>query len=112
MPSSLFICDECRQRELAKVLQRAWIEQAHEIIFEQKGENFLIQKYYSSRLVQYSEPCHSKVYRTFSHILRECSQQKRQLTLENGSWEVSGQEDSRFLLKHKTGQIVLTFREV
>ena len=63
-PGSEMICEGCFQRELSKILQRAQLENAYEVILMQEEESFFHQKYLAVKLIHIIEASHSKTYRT------------------------------------------------
>jgi hypothetical protein len=107
--SNEVICEGCLKRELRKLLTRAQLEEAYEVILEQDGEYFFHQKYLGIKLVQYKEPCHSKVYHTLRKTFTEQARTSLQLMIGNEAWHVAQEQDETFLLSHEKTQLFVTF---
>ena len=63
------ICEGCLERDLIKILGRALLEQAYEVILEQDGESYFHQKYLGTKLIHVVESSHSMVLRSIQKKL-------------------------------------------
>lgn len=104
------ICDGCFLNEFEKVLKRAEIEKAYEIIFEQDGEKYFIQRYIGIKSVKYMEPCHSKTYKTFYVRLEELSKNRNFLFMLNKNFSVHKLEENKFCFFHENISLILMFK--
>lgn len=109
-PDSKFICQNCFERELDKVIKRATIERANEVIFEQEEEFFLHQKYVSVKLVHIIEPSHSKTYRTLQKKLRQSVKDNSPLVISNSKFFVNEIGKNKFQLTGSDTVLTLTFK--
>jgi hypothetical protein len=80
-PKSPFICLGCLMRELERIVARATLEKAREIVFEQDGERYFIQRYLGPKVVTYIEPCHSKIYNTLVKQFADWTKNKERVRL-------------------------------
>jgi len=108
-PDDGLVCHECLLHELGKVLQRVQIEQAYEVIFTQEGEEFFHHLYLGVKPVRYSEPSHSKIYRTLQTILAGCTDQGEALDVNEQAWSITRVDEDRFVLNSPTITVMLTF---
>jgi len=111
LPESGAICRKCLLRELTKILQRAEIEQAYEVILRQEGEAFLYQTYLGVKAVQYREPSHSKVYATVHNTLTACAKQGACVCLNDREWSVTQVDAHHFRLSAQATHLTFTFKE-
>lgn len=103
------VCDECLRRELEKVLRRARLEQAYEVILTQEGESFFHQKYLGVKAIHLIEPCHSRLYKSFLARLKQCAADRTALVLDSGEYAVSESRGGKFQLRRDGDQLWLTF---
>jgi len=103
------ICHGCLLHELGKVLQRVQIEQAYEVIFTQEGEEFFHHLYLGVKPVRYSEPSHSKVYRTLQRMLAGWADQGEAFDVNDQVWSVERMDETRFVLSTPTVSVTLAF---
>lgn len=68
-PTGGIICDGCFEKDFLKIMDRASLEQANEVILEQEGESFFHQKYIGIKLIHVIEPCHSMVFNSIQKKL-------------------------------------------
>jgi hypothetical protein len=73
LPIGGIICDGCFERDFLKILSRASLEQADEVILEQEDESYFHQKYLGIKLIHVIEPCHSMLYNTIRIKLGDAS---------------------------------------
>ena len=78
-PASSIICTGCMERELDKILRRAKVEQAREVILEQEEERFFHQWYVEAKPVHVIEPSHSLTYRTILKTLSDAAEASQPL---------------------------------
>ncbi len=107
--STIFICGGCLMRELEHILKRAQLEQAYEIIFNQDGKQYFTQTYLGPKAVTYREPCHSLVYATLLHTLKESSAAGRPLEISTTHFAVKQSAELSFTLSNVGSTLVLTF---
>lgn len=103
------ICEGCFLQEFEKFLKRAEIEHAYEVIFQQAGEKYFIQKYIGTKAVKYIEPSHSKVYKTFLLRLNELSISKNLLLLLGKNIAIEKIEENKFSLFYEDVSIIMIF---
>lgn len=72
-PASPYICQGCFERDFDKLVQRARLEKATDVILEQEGDEFFHQKYLTVMLVHVIEPRHANVYHTLYHNISEAA---------------------------------------
>lgn len=104
------ICEGCFLNEFEKVLKRAEIEKAYEIIFEQDDEKYFIQRYIGIKSVKYIEPCHSKTYKTFYVRLEELSKNGNCLSLLNKNFSVQKLKENKYCFSSENISIIMIFK--
>jgi hypothetical protein len=78
-PAGSLICTGCLQRELGKILRRAELEEAAEVILEQEEERFFHQWYVASKPVHVIEPSHSMAYKSILKALSDAAETSQPL---------------------------------
>jgi hypothetical protein len=106
---SEFICDGCFMRCLERIMRRAEVENAYEIIFEQDGERYFIQKFLGPMAVKYIEPCHSKVYSTLLSKFKELSSDGKPFELLGVQYTVRKRRDNTFTMERADSILAMTF---
>jgi hypothetical protein len=109
-PNSKFISQDCFERELNKVIRRAKIEGANEVIFEQEEELFLHQKFVSVKLVHIIEPSHSKTYRTLRKKMRQSAKDNAPIVISSGKLFVCEIGNNKFKLTGSDIVLTLAFK--
>lgn len=107
---SEIICHECLMREFEKIMKRAETEKAYEILFEQDGELYFIQRYLGIKPVKYIEPCHSKTYKTLLGQLNEMSAKGSSVTLWNNKYYAQSIGENRHRLFNDNVSLIMTFK--
>ena len=64
LPQGRLICLGCVLRAFQKILQRAQLEQAHQVYLSQDGDRYFHQKYVAAKLIHIQEASHAMTYRT------------------------------------------------
>ncbi|NQU66542.1 MAG: hypothetical protein HQ510_01235 [Candidatus Marinimicrobia bacterium] len=108
-PSTKMICEGCFEREFKKILRRAKLEKAYEVILIQEDEKFFHQKYLASKLIHIIEASHSKTYVTILSKLQQSVIEKRALPISGDPINVKEIESDRFVLLGDPN-LVLTFK--
>jgi hypothetical protein len=104
------ICKNCFLLDFEKFLKRVETEQSYEVIFEQDGEKYFIQKYIGLKVIRYIEPSHSKLYKTFLLRFNELSQNKQSLNLLNKNILIQKFEENKFCLLYDDLSIIIIFK--
>jgi len=107
-PSGSSICDGCLERTLDKILRRADLEEAHEVILEQEGESFFHQWYIEAKPVHVIEPSHSMAYQSVLRALSDAAD--RHQPLEPWGIPVASSAPGEFELTRETGTLRVRFR--
>lgn len=108
-PKSEFICDGCLLRELDRIIARVRLEKAGEVLFEQDGERFFIQRYLGPKAVTYAEPCHSKVYKTLIKYFEECSNNREAIVLSGDRYQIKKTPDEKYCLYNNDMSVLMSF---
>ena len=108
-PKSVYICQGCMIREIERILKRAKLERAHEIIFEQDDDKYFIQRYLGPKAVTYIEPCHSKTYKTMMIYLNAWSESHKLIKLAKRFYKIVKSGDKRYLLSDNKISLSLSF---
>lgn len=109
-PSSDFICQGCFERDFDRIIQRATVENASEVIFEQEGERFFHQKYIGVKIIHIIEPCHSKTYKTILHKLREYAESGLSFVVSNNNYNCERIDEKQFKLTGSKNPLILSFK--
>ncbi|MBI4727674.1 hypothetical protein HY768_10740 [candidate division TA06 bacterium] len=104
------ICHGCLIREFENILKRVETENACEIIFEQDGEKYFKQTYIGPKVVKYTEPCHSKTYKTLLAHLKEISGQSKPIDLNGKKYTAKKIEENKFKLVREQACLSMTFK--
>ncbi|MFN4152134.1 MAG: hypothetical protein ACK4IX_14430, partial [Candidatus Sericytochromatia bacterium] len=94
------ICEDCLLNELEKILKRAEIEKAYEIRLEQDNEKYFIQNYIGIKSVKYTEPSHSKTYKTLLMKFNKLSKNIDSLLLFRKNIYIRKIEEMKFTLSY------------
>lgn len=78
-PAGSQICDWCLERAIDKILRRAALEDAREVILEQEGERFFHQWYIEAKPVHVIEPSHSLTYKSILQALSDAAENHQPL---------------------------------
>lgn len=104
------ICDACFNRDFNKVIMRAGIEEAFEVIFEQEKEIFFHQKYIGVKTIHYIEPCNSKVYKSFLKKLNDCIACNESLLVDNNKFTVERDIPGKFKISNSAINLLINFK--
>ncbi len=108
-PSGI-ICDGCFERDFLKILRRAEVEEANEVILAQEGELFFHQIYLGVKPVHITEPCHSMVFTTVKGKLRSaCENGNLLLTTSSGAIGVARVVEGRYRVTFGSQSLTVTF---
>jgi hypothetical protein len=102
------ICGWCLDRALDKIMRRAALEEAHEVILEQEGERFFHQWYVEAKPVHVIEPSHSMTYKTILHALSDAAEKKQ--PLKPWGWLVTLAATGEFDLTLDARRLRIRFR--
>jgi len=108
-PKSAYICQGCLMRELERILKRAKLERAHEIVFEQEGDKFFIQRYLGPKAVTYIEPCHSKTYKSLLRSIIDWSETSGKIHIANHCYKIVNKGNKRYSLSADETFLILSF---
>lgn len=101
------LCTGCVLRELSKLIERAHVEQAFEVIVVQDSELFLCQTFVGAKPVRYREPCHGTLHAALSDTLAEAAN-AGSITLECGTYTVAREGPATFKLESPTVRFEVT----
>ncbi|NOQ23311.1 MAG: hypothetical protein GQ565_11780 [Candidatus Aegiribacteria sp.] len=103
------ICEGCFERDFLKIMSRATLEQADEVILEQEGESYFHQKYLGVKLIHVIEPCHSMLYNTIQMKLGDAiSTKKLHLAGVNRSYSVEQTHSNQYIIKDNNQHLTIT----
>lgn len=109
-PKSEYICQGCMMRDLGKIINRAKLEQAGEVVFEQEKDKFFIQRYLGPKAITYREPCHSKTYNTILKYLREWSRNKKKVKIANDFFGIKCFNKRTYILCCGKNKLIFSFQ--
>ena len=107
-PAGSLICAGCLEREIGKILRRAELEEAAEVILEQEEERFFHQWYVAFKPVHVIEPSHSLTYKSILKALHDAVEASRPLKPWN--LKVILEAPKQFRLVGDTMDLTMLFR--
>ncbi len=114
LPQGRLICIGCVLRELQKILQRAQLEQAHQVYLSQDGDRYFHQKYVAAKLVHIQEAGHAMTYRTlYGQLLHAATDHEPWDIIDmrgvQQRYTVNLLEPNHFLVHHQNQALELIF---
>lgn len=100
------ICSDCWNDELSKIITRARIEGAKEIILEQEGD-FFHQKYVAVKLVRISEAAIPEVRQSLKNILSVSA--SKEISVGQSTFKISKEHDNEYLLENSQTNFHIRF---
>jgi len=105
------ICEGCFERDFLKIMSRASLEQADEVILEQEGESYFHQKYLGVKLIHVIEPCHSMLYNTIQMKLGDAiSTRKLHLAGVDRSYSVEQTHNNQYAIIGDSQHLTITLK--
>lgn len=92
------ICVGCERSEISKIISRATIEGADEVLLQQ-DKDFLVQSFIGTKLVQVREAAIPAVYRTMLHAFESAN--NKTMSLEQGEFQVYNKNNDVFFYAEK-----------
>jgi hypothetical protein len=114
LPQGRLICLGCVLRELQKILQRAQLEQAHQVYLSQDGDRYFHQKYVAAKLIHIQEASHAMTYRTlYGQLLHAAADHEPWDIIDmrgvQQRYTVKVLEPNHFLVHHQNQSLELIF---